>query len=703
MRGITIELMKQHSSTSYRLFNRVELFVSFEGVLTLVLNGKVTHFYHQVAIVNPNDIVKVKAAQAVAKISIPLHYFSKYEPQYLQGYFNYHKLSSHNKIKTQIKQIIAETNTKKHYDLFTVIIKTLLSECFILTGTTYVPRIQVKSILFNNIMDYVHEKPYARVSLQELSEHFFVSESYISTLFNKFLDYNFKKYFVSLKIGLSIYQLLTTNESINQIALHYQFSSYNHYSKQFKRFIGISPISFRKQIQQYDTSVTIEPFDHQYFEGHLTYSKDKPNTQKFISIYFNQIRKTQEIPAKTVFLEVEKMDEISQIFAREQAHHVQPIKNHMLYFNSASNQPIVFERMEEIELLSELINKHHYQVAYHLTSMPCYETFKTHFFYPLLDVIEQSMAHPASFKLNLVLEDATLSEQDLQFIMHEMKTLYAPCQFTLNVPVLFPKKALSKYKSRRAHNIKYDYYMMDMLEIYHSQPMPLAKGYAGSPFHQQFNQWIESVAWENQPILLSGLIDWMTTQPHHILHTDQFLDIVLKMHPAIKGFTLPFIGKNSEALGYYTALGHQTALQHVYHLMRPFNNATCAIGTHYIMHESPTAYDILLFHPLQYENHPTSLTYALYGTLELQQHFVVAYTYHPQYSNIDQILNKKIQDYYLPAHYQAKIHSTNQLLFSMQLHHFGQSRYLTTLLAGEIRFIHISKTPSHPQSDILKK
>lgn len=73
MQGITIELMKQYTSSAYRVFNRIELYVSFEGVLTLELNGKKSHFYHQVAIINHNDIVKVKDAQAVAKISIP-HY-----------------------------------------------------------------------------------------------------------------------------------------------------------------------------------------------------------------------------------------------------------------------------------------------------------------------------------------------------------------------------------------------------------------------------------------------------------------------------------------------------------------------------------------------------------------------------------------------------------------------------------------------------
>lgn len=204
MQGITIELMKQYTSSAYRVFNRIELFVSFEGVLTLELNGKKSHFYHQVAIINHNDIVKVKDAQAVAKISIPLHYFSEYQPHYLLGFFNQEKLSSHNIITTQIKKVITENNTDQYFECFKPIIEMLVNECFIDTGAVHVPRVQVKSILFNNIMDYVHQRPLSRLSLPELSEHFFVTESYISTLFNRYLNYTFKKYFVSLKIGLSM-------------------------------------------------------------------------------------------------------------------------------------------------------------------------------------------------------------------------------------------------------------------------------------------------------------------------------------------------------------------------------------------------------------------------------------------------------------------------------------------------------------------
>ncbi|WP_281190836.1 hypothetical protein [Staphylococcus schleiferi] len=131
MQGINIELMKQYTSSAYRVFNHVELFVSFEGVLTLELNGKVTHFHHQIAIVNHNDLVKVTQAQAIVKLTVPLQYFSEFNADYFLGYFNPNKLSSHNKIKEIIKHLIVEENSDMYYENIQTLIKLLYNETFI--------------------------------------------------------------------------------------------------------------------------------------------------------------------------------------------------------------------------------------------------------------------------------------------------------------------------------------------------------------------------------------------------------------------------------------------------------------------------------------------------------------------------------------------------------------------------------------------
>ncbi|MEJ7541444.1 helix-turn-helix domain-containing protein [Staphylococcus intermedius] len=697
MQGITIELMKQYTASAYRVFNRIELLVSFEGVLTLELNGKLSHYYHQVAIINHNDIVNVKDAQAVAKISIPLRYFSAYEPHYLLGYFNQEKLSSHNKITSQIKKVITEKNTDARFEIFLPIIEKLLNECFIVTGAVHVPQIQVKSILFNNIMDYVHQRPLSRLSLPELSEHFFVTESYISTLFNRYLNYTFKKYFVSLKIGLSIYHLLNTNESINQIASYYQFSSYNHYSKQFKRFIGVSPITFRKQHQQPINKVHVHPFDYQYFEGHLFDADEQVNTAQPISIYLNQSQQTQWIPSKQLLLEVQHMREVMQIFnSTSHVHTYQQVAPIILYFNRTKETNVTVDHLEEAECLSKLVQQHQYGIAYRISSMQNYEKFKLHFLQPLLHVLRQSSVafDLSQLNFNLVLDEATMSAHDINFIVQEMQLLLEQCRFTLLLSTPIRERTLPL-------DFVFDYYMVDMAMVNSASQSSITVLQLEHPFHRQFKDWLDEHNMNQCPILITGVNEWLFAQQEVKVHPREWLDIWLNMHHTVQGLSLPLICRQSEMYGYFDRFGHQTALQHVFYLLQPFNHSHCVVGHSYIIHESPHAYDILLFHPYPIQNNKTDLTYELYGTLELQQHFIAEYTYHPKYSNIDAILDENTKGYYLPPHFISAIHTSNQLLVNIQRHHFGESRYQTMLPKEHIKLMHILKTPAQQESDML--
>ncbi|MDQ7193654.1 AraC family transcriptional regulator, partial [Staphylococcus felis] len=88
MQGVTIELIKQHQTEAHRIINEMRLMISFENILNIQLNGKNINYYNHIAILNHNDIVKVYDAQSIMIVHIPLHFFSKYQPNYLLGYFN---------------------------------------------------------------------------------------------------------------------------------------------------------------------------------------------------------------------------------------------------------------------------------------------------------------------------------------------------------------------------------------------------------------------------------------------------------------------------------------------------------------------------------------------------------------------------------------------------------------------------------------
>lgn len=697
MQGINIELMKQYTSSAYRVFNHVELFVSFEGVLTLELNGKVTHFHHQIAIVNHNDLVKVTQAQAIVKLTVPLQYFSEFNADYFLGYFNLNKLSSHNKIKEIIKHLIVEENSDMYYENIHTLIKLLYNETFIELGRIYIPHIHVNSILFNNMIDYVHQHAKYRLSLQELSEHFFVSQSYVSILFGKYLDYNFKKYYASMKIAMSMYNLATSHDSINQIATQYSFTNYNHYSKQFKRFVGISPIEFRKQSQKRSYQVTVVPFDIQYFDTHLRKSSTIPSPHK-VDIFLDQLTPPQWIEKKEVLLEIVNLDDICQIFGSqnqlEAHHHAHAIQ---LSFNPSDLETFHFEHTHHIELLSQLLCEYGYKMAYRIHSLQAYEIFKNQFYYPLTRIIEQQPNdfNQYKFKLNIILDHESLSVHEIQTIIEKVKALHPDSQFTLDIALPLTPSKKAQLKLLLQQRIVFDYYMLDALQLNQTYMYHLD---LHTQFESKFAQVIQTLRQEYQlaqtPMIIKSVPQLFTAKQHAMPREEQLLKLWLN----VDALCLPLISNDSLNNGFYNRFGHRNAIQHVFNLLQPFSHTFSVRTSTYLVHETAYAYEILLFHADQALK---NVSFVLYGTNQLHRHFVVEYTYHPTYSNLDHIMHVQTQDYYVPRHFVSSIHMTNHLLFHIQLHHFEHTSYQTTLPQGVMKLIKIIKNKATRQSDML--
>ncbi len=79
------------------------------------------------------------------------------------------------------------------------------------------------------------------VTVQELSEHFYVSRRYLHTLFLKETGMSPQKYIMKVKMQVADKYVTGSNYSITQIAEILQYSNYNHFSQAYKRWFGILP------------------------------------------------------------------------------------------------------------------------------------------------------------------------------------------------------------------------------------------------------------------------------------------------------------------------------------------------------------------------------------------------------------------------------------------------------------------------------
>ncbi len=103
------------------------------------------------------------------------------------------------------------------------------------------------SALLQDIKKYIDDNFSEDLSLPKISEQFFISQSYLSHLFKRKLGYSPMHYIVRRRIGESQLLLVFTKKSITEIASEVGFDNLSHFNVQFKKYVGLSPLAYRKR------------------------------------------------------------------------------------------------------------------------------------------------------------------------------------------------------------------------------------------------------------------------------------------------------------------------------------------------------------------------------------------------------------------------------------------------------------------------
>lgn len=107
--------------------------------------------------------------------------------------------------------------------------------------------------LLQDILHYIDENYSEDLSLQSISGKFFISPSHLSHLFKKKLGYSPIQYIGRRRIGEAQSLLIMTPKSITSIATSVGFENVSHFNVQFKKYVGLSPLAYRKKYTLPDT------------------------------------------------------------------------------------------------------------------------------------------------------------------------------------------------------------------------------------------------------------------------------------------------------------------------------------------------------------------------------------------------------------------------------------------------------------------
>lgn len=99
----------------------------------------------------------------------------------------------------------------------------------------------------SEIVRYINRHFREPLSLTSLSEHFYISPSYLSKVFKEATGFTFVEYLNNVRIKEAKRLLAETDQKVIQIAEEVGFGSITHFGRVFKEITGNQPLHFRKE------------------------------------------------------------------------------------------------------------------------------------------------------------------------------------------------------------------------------------------------------------------------------------------------------------------------------------------------------------------------------------------------------------------------------------------------------------------------
>jgi len=90
------------------------------------------------------------------------------------------------------------------------------------------------------IIGYINDNVIENITIKNLAEHFFLSESYICRIFKLATGTTINKYITARRISIAK-SMLSNGLSINDVYIQCGFNDYSNFLKSFKKAVGVSP------------------------------------------------------------------------------------------------------------------------------------------------------------------------------------------------------------------------------------------------------------------------------------------------------------------------------------------------------------------------------------------------------------------------------------------------------------------------------
>lgn len=102
-----------------------------------------------------------------------------------------------------------------------------------------------------NIVDYMKENIYGRITIKDIAEHIHQSETQAKKIFSRYYGTGLIHYYNALKIKEARRLIRDSGLNMSQIAESLHFDNPQYFTKCFKRFVNMTPSEYRKSILEH--------------------------------------------------------------------------------------------------------------------------------------------------------------------------------------------------------------------------------------------------------------------------------------------------------------------------------------------------------------------------------------------------------------------------------------------------------------------
>ena len=118
-----------------------------------------------------------------------------------------------------------------------------------LTGVAKHIKSDIKDTVISEVIDYIHQNIYGKISVEDICNKFNFSRSYISARFKKYCNMTINEYINKIKTNQAKIMIREEKHSISQISEMLCYSNPYYFSRVFRKVTGMSPREYKQSVK----------------------------------------------------------------------------------------------------------------------------------------------------------------------------------------------------------------------------------------------------------------------------------------------------------------------------------------------------------------------------------------------------------------------------------------------------------------------